>query len=138
MNMSMQGHRWPPYRLTPDRELAARFLRGQGADPEAPGALDRVPPTYLIFLRGEMHGVKLFHDLDISYERALHGGQKYEWFRPVGWDDEIEVTAHVKSMTEKAGRKGKIWFADVEYDYTDTATGERAVRELTRMVELEG
>lgn len=137
MDMSKQGHRWPTYRLTPDRELAARYLRGQGADPAAPGALDRVPATYMIFLRGEDHGVRLFQDLDISYVKALHGGQKYEWFGEIGWDDEIEVEARVDSMTEKDGRSGKIWFADVTYEYRNAATGEPVLRELTRMVELE-
>lgn len=134
--MSMQGHRWPPYRLTPDRDLAAQYLRGQGADPDAPGALDRVPATYMIFLRGEDHGVRLFPDLDISYEKALHGGQKYEWFGEIGWDDEIEVQATVEKMSEKDGRQGKIWFADVVYEYTNAATGDLVLRELTRMVEL--
>ncbi len=136
MDMSKKDLRWPPYRLTPDRDLAARYLRGQGVDLDAPGALDSVPATYMIFLRGEDHGVRLFQDLDISYVKALHGGQKYEWFGPIGWDDEIEVQAAVVSMTEKDGRNGKIWFADVSYDYSNAATGELVLRELTRMVEL--
>lgn len=136
MNMSMNGHRWPPYRLKPDRNLAARYLRGQGANPDAPGALDQVPATYMIFLRGEDHGVCLFPELGISYEKALHGGQKYEWFGDIGWDDEVEVQAVVESMAEKDGRNGKIWFADVSYEYSNAATGELVLRELTRMVEL--
>lgn len=137
MDMSMEGHVFPKYRLTPNRDLAARFLHGQGVDPKAEGALDRVPPTYMVFLRGEMHGVKLFHDLDIKYEKALHGGQKYEWFGEIGWDDEVEVTATVTSMAEKSGKRGSIWFADVTYEYVRADTGELVLRELSRMIEQE-
>src|SRR3546814_13539566 len=75
MRMEMQGHVYPPYPLKIDKGLAEKFLRSMGLQSES----ENVPPTYLIFLRGEAHGVNLFTDLDIPRTRALHGGQKYEW-----------------------------------------------------------
>lgn len=133
MNTEMQGHRYPPFRLKPDRALAAKFLRGQGAP--ADPLPDRVPPTYLIFLRGETRGADLFGDLGIPRQRALHGGQRYEWYAPLGWDDELEVTVTVDRITEKAGKQGKIWFADVAFDYARADDGTPVAREITRLIE---
>ncbi|MGE4125577.1 MAG: MaoC family dehydratase N-terminal domain-containing protein [Pusillimonas sp.] len=130
MRMQMQGYVYPVYRLSPDKELAAKMLRSMGATTDP----DTVPPTYLIFLRGESHGVDLFKDLDIPRDRALHGGQRYEWFEPIDWDTTLEVTATVRSITEKTTKNGTLWFADVEYDYINADTKRLALRELTRVI----
>ncbi len=132
MNFDMQGHVYPPFKLRPNRELAARFLMGQGVEPETPA----VPPTYMIFLRGEAHGVDLFNDLDISRQKVVHGGQRYEWYAPIDWDDELTVTATVEELFEKDGKSGKIRFAHVAFDYAN-ASGERVLREITRLIERE-
>jgi len=129
MNMNLEGKVYPPYRLKPDRALAARMQAGQGL-----GAPAAVPPTYFIFLRGETRGVDLFTDLDIPRTKALHAGQRYEWFAPVGWDDEIEVTARIASLAEKQGKGGKLWFADIEYEYRILPARTLALREITRLV----
>ncbi len=134
MNMQLAGKVYPPYRLKPDRALAAKMLAGQGlagAPATAPAA---VPPTYFIFLRGETRGVDLFADLDIPREKALHAGQRYEWLAPIGWDDELEVTARIASLAEKQGKGGKLWFADVEYEYRVLPQRTLALREVTRLV----
>ncbi|MGD9920785.1 MAG: MaoC family dehydratase N-terminal domain-containing protein [Pseudorhodoplanes sp.] len=88
MRAELQGRIYPPYRLRPDRYKASKLTAALGL-----AADDRVPLTYLIFLRGETLGVDLFKDLDIPREKALHGGQRYEWFAPVTFDDELSVTA---------------------------------------------
>lgn len=134
MNMQLAGKVYPPYRLKPDRALAAKMLAGQGLGgaPEAGPAA--VPPTYFIFLRGETRGVDLFGDLDIPRERALHAGQRYEWHAPVGWDDEVEVTARIAKLTAKESRGGTLWFADVEYEYRLLPARTLALREITRLV----
>lgn len=130
MNMQLEGKVYPPYRLKPDRALAAKMLAGQGLA----GAPDGVPPTYFIFLRGETRGADLFTDLDIPREKALHAGQRYEWHAPVGWDDEVEVTARVAKLTAKDSKAGKLWFADVEYEYRILPARTLALREITRLV----
>jgi len=130
MRMEREGHVYPPYRLKPDRALAAAYLKSLGIE-EAP---NRVPPTYMIFLRGETLGLNLFDDLDIPRTKALHAGQRYEWHRPIGWGDEVEVTATVTKLSEKDGRRGKIWFADVTYDYRLLPSRALALREVTRLV----
>jgi hypothetical protein len=132
MRMDRQGFVYPPYRLRIDRSRAAQYVAAQGAHLGDDGA---VPPTYMIFLRGESQGVDLFVDLGIPRQRALHGGQRYEWFLPMGWDDTFEVTARVVKITEKTSKSGPLWFADVEYDYRNEASGELALRETTRIIE---
>ena len=130
MNMQFEGKVYSPYRLKPDRALAAKMLAGQGLASVAAA----VPPTYFLFLRGAAHGVDLFADLDIPREKALHAGQRYEWLAPIGWDDEVEVTARIASLAEKQGKGGKLWFADVEYEYRLLPARTLALREITRLV----
>ena len=127
--MSLAGKVYPPYRLKPDRALAAKMSTGQGLA----GAPAEVPPTYFIYLRGETRGVNLFADLDIPRERALQAGQRYEWFAPIGWDDEVEVTARIALLTEKQSRSGRLWFADVEFEYRTLPQRTLALRETTRI-----
>lgn len=129
MDMNKQGHVFPTFQVTPTRAMAADFLRGQGADPEP----ETVPPTYLIFLRGETRGANLFEALDIPREKALHGGQTYEWHAPVDWDEPLDVTATVDSITEKSGKNGTVWFANVSLEYRK-ADGALAVKEITKLV----
>lgn len=131
MRKEREGHVYPAYTLRPSRDLAGKYLASQGA----PVELSAVPLTYMIFLRGEAHGVDLFRDLDIPRNRALHGGQRYEWFAPIGWDDEVQVTATVLKIVEKASKSGPLWIADVQCDYTLARTRELAVRELNRIIE---
>ena len=132
MNMDRQGYVYPPYTVRPDRALAEKLLQGQGANVD----LSTVPPTYMIFLRGETRGANLFEGLGIHRKRALHGGQRYEWYEPIAWDEELSVTATVEKITVKQGRSGKIWFADVALDYA-RADGTRVLREITRLIERE-
>lgn len=134
MNMQLEGKVYPPYRIKADRALAAKMFEGQGlaGAPEADSAT--VPPTYFIYLRGETRGVNLFVDLDIPRERALQAGQRYEWFAPIGWDDEVEVTARIAKLTAKESKSGKLWFADVEFEYRTLPQRALALRETTRIV----
>ena len=130
MRMDRAGHVYPPYRIKPNRGLAKQFLVGLGLDAEP----QSVPPTYMIFLRGETLGVDLFKDLDIPREKALHGGQRYEWFAPVTWEDELKVTATVDKIVEKQGKRGPVWFADARFDYRRASDDTLMLRELTRLV----
>ncbi len=132
MNLDRQGYVFPPFTVRAERALAEKLLRGQGAAVD----LETVPPTYMIFLRGETRGANLFEKLGIHRKRALHGGQRYEWIEPIAWEEELSVTATVETITEKQGRSGKIWFADVALDYA-RADGTRVLREITRLIERE-
>ena len=132
MNIEKQGMVFPPYTVAPDRRLAELFARGIGVE----GVPESVPPTYMIFLRGEPIGANLFEELDIPRQKALHGGQRYDWVRPVKWDETLQVTARVKSIIEKQGKSGRVWFADIEFAYDDIR-GQRVLTEITRLIERE-
>ena len=129
MHKHLEGHVFPAFKLRPNHALAAQYLESQGAPADA----SAVPPTYMIFLRAEAHGIDLFKDLDIPRQKALHGGQRYEWFAPIGWDAEVSVTVTVNKITEKQTKSGTLWFADVQYDYA-LADGTPALREITRLI----
>ena len=128
MRVELQGRIYPSYRLRPDRDKARKFLTALGVAENG-----KPPLTYLVFLRGEALGVDLFTDLDIPREKALHGGQRYEWFAPITFDDELSVTASIDRITEKQGKRGPIWFADISFEYRN-ANGDLALREVTRLV----
>ena len=130
MRMEREGHVYPTYRLRPSKALAAKYLESQGAEVDLAG----VPLTYMIFLRGEAHGVDLFRDLDIPRQRALHGGQRYEWHAPIGWDDDVDVTPRVVKITEKSTRAGPLWIAEVAYEYRLAASQALALVEITRVI----
>ena len=130
MRKEREGHIYPAYTLRPSRNLAEKYLASQGA----PVELSAVPSTYMIFLRGEARGIDLFQDLDIPRNKALLGGQRYEWFAPIGWDDDVQVTTTVLKIVEKTTKSGPLWIADVQYDYTLASTRQLAVRELTRII----
>ena len=132
MKTEKQGTVFPSYSVAPDRKLAELFAEGAGFD----SAPESVPPTYMIFLRGESVGVNLFEELGIPRQKALHGGQRYDWERPIEWDETLTVTARVASIVEKQGKSGRIWFADIEFAYDD-AHGKRVLTEITRLIERE-
>jgi len=129
MNMQLEGKVYPPYRLRPDRALAAKMYSGQGLA----GAPAEVPPTYLLYLRGETRGVNLFVDLDIPRDRALQAGQRYEWFAPIGWDDELEVTARIKKLTAK--EKEELTELEKEYKSKRKLIQEKLIKFATRIPE---
>jgi hypothetical protein len=126
----MVNHVYAPFRLRPDRTLAGQLNAALGADPQPA----HVPPTYLIFLRGERCGIDLFKDLEIPREKALHGGQRYEWHASLSFEDELAVTARVERITSKQGKRGTIWFADVSFEYCRVRDGQLVVREITRLI----
>ena len=47
------------------------------------------------------------------------------------------MTVTVETITEKAGRQGRIWFADVAFDYARAGDGAPVAREITRLIERE-
>ena len=123
MRMERAGHVYPPYRIKPDRALARKLMAGLGLD----GEPVRVPPTYMIFLRGETLGVDLFTDLDIPRQKALHGGQRYEWFAPVTVGRRARCHREGREDQEKQGKRGPIWFADVSFEYRRTRDGSAGI-----------
>ena len=134
MRKHFEGHVFPSFKLRPNRTLAAQYLESQGAPADA----SEVPPTYMIFLRAEAHGIDPFENLDIPRRKALHGGQRYEWFAPIGCDDELEVSTRVERVTEKTGKAGTLWFVDVVYDYRLLRNRELALRETSRLIKRGG
>lgn len=130
MRKERQGYVYPPYRLSPRKDLVGKFWQSVGGVGDGEG----VPPTYMIFLRGEAQGVDLFRDLDIPRNRALHGGQRYEWFDVVNWGDVLDVTATIDRITEKLSKSGSLWFADITYEYVNSVTKKLVLRELTRII----
>jgi len=66
---------------------------------------------------------------------AIRAGRNHVYRRADQFLDPFEVTARVAKITEKTSKSGPLWFADVEYEYRNEASGELALRETTRIIE---
>jgi hypothetical protein len=124
-----EGRIYPRRRLLPQRDLVAKYWQSLGMEVKS-----ELPLTYLIFLRSEQLGVDLFKDLDIPRNRALHGGQRYEWFAPIGIDDALDVDIRIDKVTHKQSKSGALSFVDVTFEYRLASSGQLAVREVTRLI----
>ncbi len=44
------------------------------------------------------------------------------------------MTARIAALTEKQSKSGKLWFADIEFEYRLLPSRTLALREITRVV----
>jgi hydroxyacyl-ACP dehydratase HTD2-like protein with hotdog domain len=101
-----EGKVYPPYQVRPDRAMGLQYAQALG----------------------------LSTDLDIPRHQALHGGQRYEWFAPVEWDEVLQVHVRIDRVLEKNSKAGPLWFVDASFDYHHAQSGVLAVREITRLI----
>ncbi len=62
------------------------------------------PPTFPTVFGFE--GERVLDGLGINYARLLHGGQEYEYFRPIRAGDTISFSTKIVDVTEKQGKSG--------------------------------
>jgi acyl dehydratase len=85
--------------LRVDPERVRRFGVAVGA-PEGLG----VPPTFATVAEFDAFG-SLVDDpeLGLDLARVVHGGQEYEWRRPLELSEDLEATARIASIRERGG-----------------------------------
>jgi len=73
------------------------------------------PPTFIVTLTMGLGG-------DIKWEfgrLGLHGGEEYEYFKPIKAGDVLTCKTKVADVYEKEGRKGPMAFMIIESDVTN-------------------
>ena len=126
MNPHVEGRALPPIRLRVDAERVRRFGVPVGA-PEGLG----VPPTFATVAEFEAFGSLIGDpELGLDLARVVHGGQEYEWRRPLELAEQLEATARIASIRERGGNG----FLTLETEVRDAA-GEVVV--VARMTLIE-
>jgi acyl dehydratase len=107
-----------------DAESVKDFARGIGEtnplyfDEEAARAAgyDNVvaPPTYPIAFMAESMNADLFFELNLNMPSLVHGGQEFEYFRPVVAGEKLALKGRIADIWEKQGRSGILDFVVME------------------------
>ena len=76
-----------------------------------------VPPTFftLFAMAGGLESV--IKDLEINMAKLLHGGQEYEYFKPVKPGDVVKAKTIITDVIEKSGKAGTMDFVVMETTY---------------------
>jgi acyl dehydratase len=73
------------------------------------------PPTFLTTFRASQAP-----DIKLQFGKVgLHGGQSYEFYKPIKAGDRITYSSKVVDVTEKDGRSGKMVFIVTETSFTN-------------------
>ncbi len=78
-----------------------------------------VPPTFftLFAMAGGLESV--IKDLEINMAKLLHGGQEYEYFKPVKPGDVVKAKTIITDVIEKSGKAGTMDFVVMETTYSN-------------------
>lgn len=91
------------------------YLDEEAAKAEAGGVMP--PPTFFV-TQGFWDDGRGSVDLDLDWKRVLHGGQEYEYRRPVYAGDVLTARTRVADIFTKPGKRGgEMSFAILETEY---------------------
>ncbi len=85
------------------------------------------PPTFLTTFRASP-----VPDIKLQFGKVgLHGGQAYEFYKPIKAGDKITYSNKVSDVTERDGRTGKMVFTVIETTFTNQDGEKVAVARST-------
>jgi acyl dehydratase len=143
LNAELIGKEYPALSLEVERDHVDRFAQSIGEDgavfrdPEAARAAgypeQLAPPTFVTTMQIMASALAAAdQELGLDYSRVLHGGQEYEWRRPVHVGDRLTATPRIADIS---GR-GPLEFLVVESVIKDAA-GETVVIARTTLLSRE-
>jgi acyl dehydratase len=99
LNVALEGKSYPPVRFVVEAEHVRRFAAAIGED------ADGVPPTFVTApeIRAGLAQVVADPELGLDFTRVVHGGQEYEWRRPVRVGETLEVRSTIEDVRSKGG-----------------------------------
>jgi acyl dehydratase len=134
VNTQAVGKTFPPTVYAVGREKIREYAHAVGEtnplhlDPEAAraaGYADVVaPPMFCVVYSSPSMAPAIFDpEVGMNFAMMVHGGQEFEWGKPVVAGDEITTEATVKSISERDGK------AFYEFESVSTnQNGERVCR----------
>ena len=124
VDRAMIGRQAEGATITIEPESIKDFARGIGeTDPlcldeaaaRAAGYSNVVaPPTFPIAFMAESMNADLFFELGLDITSIVHGGQEFEFFRPVVGGDKLTLHGRIADLWEKQGRSGNLVFVVME------------------------
>jgi N-terminal half of MaoC dehydratase len=108
------GVEGPPQSATVEAGHVRRFAEAIG-DPN-PRWRSQAPPTFLVALAAaSMH----LDDAEEFGKGWLNGGNRFEYFAPVMFGDQVTARSHVADVYDKAGSSGDLLFIIFETEYVN-------------------
>jgi acyl dehydratase len=104
LNQSLKGKQYQEVPFTVDRDRVIQFADAIGDDDPRyrEGETPLAPPTFLTVLQIMTSGQAVLDpDLGMNYAMVVHGGQEYEWRRPVRVGDELQATPRIADIYAK-------------------------------------
>lgn len=130
MNPALEGKSYPPVRFVVEANHVRRFAAAIGEDAAS------VPPTFVTvpeILAGLARAVA-DPELGLNFSRVVHGGQEYEWRRPLRIGETLEVGSTIEDIRTKGGH----WFLTLRTEMRDGAGGLVVVARSTLIERSEG
>jgi acyl dehydratase len=99
LNVALEGKSYPAVRFVVEAEHVRRFAAAIGEDP------GEVPPTFVTApeIRAGLAQVVADPELGLDFARVVHGGQEYEWRRPLRIGETLEVRSRIEDVRIKGG-----------------------------------
>ena len=127
----MVGKEYPPHEYEVGREKIREYARAVGetnpihTDPEAARAAGFsnvvAPPMFaVVYSAMAMAPAILDPELGINLALMVHGGQEFEWSKPVVAGDVITTQARVKDIYDKNGMKFYVFESESKNQEGDT------------------
>ncbi len=95
-------------------------------------ALPPTFPTVFAMFGGTM--LKVIADLKINMAKMLHGGQEYEYIKPVKPGDTVTGKTKIGNIFEKSGKGGTMEFIVLETTYTNQ-NGEKVLVDTSTLIQ---
>ena len=94
-----------------------------------------LPPTFptVFAMAGGLMEVML-NDLKLDLARILHGGQQYEYLKPIKPGDIVTGKVKIADAFEKQGKSGTMDFIVMETTYTNQ-NGEKVLVDTSTMIQ---
>lgn len=127
VDRSVIGSESEPVVYEVERGALRKFADAIGDPNPAYQRGDIAPPTYPTTFRIKVPGV------DLDPKRILHGGEEYEYMRPIRAGDRLTVVRRVTDTFEKQGSIGHMTFYVVEGEGVD-AEGELVFRSRSTII----
>ena len=94
-----------------------------------------LPPTFptIFAMAGGLMEI-ILGDLKINLAKMLHGGQQYEYIKPIKPGDTVTGKVKIANLFEKEGKAGTMQFIVLETTYTNQK-GEKVLIDTSTLVQ---
>lgn len=127
------GREFPPFTYRVEEVKAREFARAIGDELRADPSGRFVAPLGMIFFVSVQDSDRFFEELGIRWDKALFGGSRFTYQRPLFTGDVLQGVTRVSGYSERGQDDGKMGFLVMTTEYRDH-TGEPVMLEESTTV----